>query len=92
MNQELYNELINFATPRQNLYAVYNGVDPEEGFQVYYFLVNSPWNEKQSDAISDLELKLADEKNILCFLLEWPVSPDQIDNYPFLGEPVWKRN
>lgn len=89
--KEIIDNLIKLAEKRKEIYAIYKGKDPEEGFPVYYFLHNERFDDNRSDTIGDLELRLYEKFNLNINLAEWPVSPDKIKDYPFLGTSLWER-
>jgi hypothetical protein len=94
MTQTLIEKLIAFAQENPLIQGITKGSDPEDNetkSTVYYFLVNSPYNEKRSDDITNLELALAEEYSEPFTLAEWPISLEKISHYPFLGELIWKR-
>lgn len=85
--------IIGFGKTNPLIYAVFKGINPEKESDVpyYYFITKSQFNEKLSDAISDLDLFIANTTGYKCELLEWPIPVSEISNYPFLQNKLWAR-
>ena len=93
MTDTLVVRLITFAKSDDTIVALTKVSDPEDDILtrsvVYYFIVNSHYDEKRSDKLSELDIALAQE-GYNHSLAEWPDVT--ISDYPFLGEVLWKRN
>ena len=82
-----------FAISQPRINAIYQGHHPEdENHKIYYLLINSAYDSELSDAVSDLDIRIANETKETCDLQEWPISLEQTDKYPFLKECIWKRD
>lgn len=86
-------KIIDFAQNYPAIAGVSLGCCPEEPkVNVYYFLLgNDLFNPKRSDAISKLEITLAQNNGpaMNFTLAEWPAYASE--NYKFLGRVIWKR-
>lgn len=82
-------KLIDFALENKSIESLTRGVDPEEGFPVYYLRVKGHYNFELGDKITDLELNLYKDTKENIFLGQWPANGSY---EPFLGESIWNRN
>jgi hypothetical protein len=89
--EKIQRELIEFARKQIEIYAIYEGVEPEEETDVYYFLINKRLNPETEDKISELELRLFNEQGMEQTILEWPIPEESITKYPYLKKCIWKR-
>lgn len=89
-NKDLRKRLIGFAEEKSPIIGVSEGIDPEESFLVYYFLVEGSYDGGLADGISDLDIRL-NEEGYECNLAEFFVGTDEVSRYGFLGEVFWRR-
>ncbi len=99
--EKLERELVSFAESNNLVEAVTNGCDPENGSKTYYFITGKATfeeiNRKVEDRLSELDLKLYNdgynpESGYDFMLLYWPVTKEEISDYPFLGKILWQRD
>jgi len=82
-----------FARSQPKVNAIYQGHNPEEkDHRIYYILVSQRYDEALADAITELDIKIANETEERCTLLEWPCPVEEADNSPFIEECIWRRN
>lgn len=85
--------LIRFAKSQPKINAIYRGCSPEdENHKAYYFIIPPPYDFELSDKLTDLDIKIANKTNERCDLLEWPIPLEEVSNYSFLEECIWKRD
>ncbi len=84
--------LIQFADRHTEIKGISKGNCPETGSNVYYFLIpnGKAINTEFEDSVTELDITL-DGQGFVCDLLEWSVSPDEIDQRGFLGSVFWRR-
>jgi hypothetical protein len=84
--------LTNFAKTHPLINGLYEGINPEEKTSpTFYFITKSPFNEKLSDSISDLDFFITNTMKYNCELLEWPISISKAPDHPFLQNKLWTR-
>lgn len=82
-------KLIDFAIENRSIESLTRGIDPEEGFPVYYLRAKGSYNFELGDKITDLELNLYKDTKENISLFQWPADGS---DESFLGESIWKRN
>mgnify|MGYP001560459464 CR=1 FL=1 len=88
LEEKLNEKLINFAKKHDSIIAITRGCDPEEDFEVYYFIIRGRNNPELDDEITDLDLSLNNDYSYNCNLSQWPSC--DLSAYPFLGEFIYK--
>lgn len=90
LENSLIMKLIEFVKNHDEIAAVTKGYEPEERFQVYYFITkNISYNSKIEDDISEFDLRLNNEEGHDCNLMSWPNC--KISDYYFLGDVIYKK-
>ncbi|MAH06969.1 hypothetical protein CMI38_01830 [Candidatus Pacearchaeota archaeon] len=84
-------KLVEFASRFDGVEGITRGNCPEEGGEVYYFLRPSRYDADFEEELCDLDIQLF-RGGYDCSLSCWPASLDYVENEPFLGEVVWRRD
>ncbi len=72
--------------------AIFKGKDPEDYSRKYYVLTSrKSYNRQLEDAISDLDIRIANETKHRCSVQVWPVSISESSQYGFIEEPIYMR-
>lgn len=77
--------LRNFRDSHQDISAVFEGVDPEDGSLTYHLLCPQKYDGQLEDEITDLDLRIARETGHICGIFSWPIPLERYSNYGFLG-------
>ena len=94
LEDKLKFRLIEFARKYDLIRAITKGINPEKGLGVYYFIVNPTYNKNLEDEISNLKLKLSNEKyeyNLVDLPCSSKISDYILEN-SFLGDILWERD
>ena len=90
LTKEMLEErLIAFARQHPEIVSLRKGCDPEEGHLTYYFMTSGGgYNSELEDALSALDIELAQKIHFYCDLAAWPATSEEEG---FLGNIVWRR-
>lgn len=82
-------QIIDFAK-KEGAEAVYNGHNPEDRKdKTYFLLIPGRYNSSLVDRITELEIKLFQNKPLS--IMRWPIPAESAVSYSFLKKCIWKR-
>ena len=86
---KVYEMLRNFVDEQPLVGAVHEGLNPDSGNPMYFFLTDRPqYDQALEDAITDLELEIQNETGESIHIMRWPIPPSRANDYSFLGERI----
>jgi hypothetical protein len=89
LSDQIRDELIKFAK-EHSIEAIYRGKSPEDNTPCFYMLKQAPYDRKFEDKLTSLELKLFPRESTM--IMQFPISPDNVKDYPFMKELIYKSS
>lgn len=93
MKEEVLERIIEFASVDERIMGLTKGCHVEEkDYTVFYLLPRKvEYDAELSDTVCDLELeifhKYGENVSVMC----WPIRPENVGDYGFLGEVVYQE-